>query len=157
MSTNTMSLKNPKTNTSQPNLASTVRVNEKLYNFSPNEEARILAEETKNRRILRLLETRQANKKVSKKILAKNRYRKDKMINDLSAKLAEDWENEQNDKIKEIDYKLFKAEKDKGQAVEDCHIEEMRILKDDLTKQKQDAMAKIRENEATLREKEMKL
>lgn len=141
----------------QPNLPSTVRVNEKLYRLSPNEEARILKDEAEKRRILRLIQTREAQKQASQKILAKNRFKKDKMVSDISEKLAQDWENAQNKKIEDLEFQIYRAEKDKGAGLKNKKIEEIRIARDKIIAEKREAEAKIRENEALLREKDLKL
>ena len=139
------------------NLPSTVRVNENLYRLSPNEEARILKENSESRRKQRLIDTRNAQKQASRKILAKNRYNRDKVVNQMSEKLSKDWEDLQKSKVDQINYEIYKAKKEQGKGREGTKIEKIRNEKERLTKERNNAKAKIRENEAIMQEKELKI
>ena len=93
-----------------------VTTNPNLFTLSPNEEARVIKEDNEKRRILRLLQVRDAQRLASQKILANNRLRRDRAVQEIGEKLADEWRDEQQQKIDEVAEKLQVAEQEFGQG-----------------------------------------
>ena len=72
---------------------------------------------------MRLVQVREAQKRVSQKILAENRFRKEKSVQELGQKLLKEWEEEQISKIEKADKALETARQDQGKAQKNVAID----------------------------------
>ena len=67
-----------------------VTTNPNLFTLSPNEEARVIKEDNEKRRVLRLLQVREAQRLASQKILAKNKLKREQAVEQIGEELKQE-------------------------------------------------------------------
>merc|ERR1712173_21688 len=104
-----------------------VTTNPNLFTLSPNEEARVIKEDNEKRRVLRLLQVREAQRLASQKILAKNKLKREQAVEQIGEELKQEWVQEQKEKIKALDEKIEVLQENYGRGFDEVSEEKARV------------------------------
>ncbi|ESP03771.1 hypothetical protein LOTGIDRAFT_109926, partial [Lottia gigantea] len=97
---------------------------EARYRISPNEEERLLKEETEKRRKLRLIQVREQAKQSAKSIREDVRREKEKQLMRLAKSIESDLERQKQEKVYELQEQYENTLKNIGQGHKDAQEHE---------------------------------